>query len=296
MSKKLIIGLIAALIILGAAKFLLPSLSNLNAPTNYLAAPPHYGPLIVTMPAKATFKDQQGEIMLSGELAPHVSLYQNVILYNQDELILPLGGRIEKIEDGKAIMSLPEQTQTDLLSENVRVITFETIGSKRVPLTALQEDENGKLYVWVLEEENNNVRRYDLEIAQQDDNYFVEKAHDIRSRTHIIINPDNKIKAGKEYDIQKTTLNAPLHNPTKQAWIDFVRSNFEAEQEELRQRAQACRDGTLQEETDPKYGVAPDGSNVAEGACGLPAGYEEGMTPLDIFKSLTENPHPHPHP
>ncbi len=263
---------------------------------DYIAAPPTFGPIIKTIPLDVEFQKNQAVGFLSLESFSQIKHRQDVILFDKEAYVLPLGGEIIGIEPNddtdqqKITIQLPEETNTEFLASTVEIITLETLASKRISLEALQQDTNKKDFVWIAynEEENatafNKVRRLYIEIGQSDRDYFEENGHKIESFDPIIINPDDKIKSDKKYDIFATEIAGPMHNPIRQALIDYEVFRLEAQQEELQKIADDCANGKKALILKPGALTLSDGTQTGSG-CGQAS--NAPTDPMAIFKALT---------
>jgi len=216
---------------------------------DYIAAPPTFGPIIQTTSLDVIFSENAAVAFASEEQAQIIEARRSVILYDTENYVLPLGGKVESIEEKDGAFSvrikLPQDTNTEFLSNQVDVITKETIASKRVPLSALQE-QAGLFYVWVINQDNNNntVEKLFIDVGLKDEEYFEEEGEKIETFTPIIINPDDKIEQNKGYNIFQTEIAGPIHNPIRQAWMDYELYRLEADQKEMLQKAEDCKNGS----------------------------------------------------
>lgn len=258
---------------------------------DYVATPPTFGPIVQTTPLIVSYHGQdQASGNISQDQAQIIEERRPVILYDQDSYVLPLGGVVTAIKNTSDIeytinITLPEQTNTEFLSNNVDVITKETVASKRIPLSALQE-QSGLTYVWIVDQNNENqntLEKLFINIGLSDEEYFEEDGEKIESYTLVVINPNDKIKADKEYKIFKTELAGPLHNPIRQAWMDYELNRLEQEQQAMLQIAEDCKNGKKALILDPGSTTTADGS-AKLGGCGQ----SQTTDPmLQIFNSLT---------
>lgn len=249
-----------------------------EVPADYLAAPPHFGPLVQRQTISVEFINN----IASGTLDPAadiktIRIGQDVILYDKAERTLPLGGSVTAIntEDNEITMTLPEDTVTEKLLDRVDIITLETSASKRLPLSVLQTDDNSEHYVWIAvkkddEENKYQLRRQVINKGLSDHNYFEENGYVLKSDSLVILDPDTNIKTDVLYDIKITKLNAPLHNPIKQAWIDYELYRLAKSQEQLLEIAEACDNGTYKspQSDEPTKGDASVPGGTINGSCG----------------------------
>lgn len=258
----------------------------------YNAAAPHFGPLIRITDLTATYQENEALASLPIDSDVTAKQNQNVILYDKNGKILPLGGKVEKIDGDTLIISLPEATDTSLLNQKVSVITLETIGSKRLPLSALQKDDNNKSFVWVATPAPNTnghtVEKRAITVDIKGDKYF-EAGLKVRATDLVILDPDSSLEANKEYKIGLTEIkDAPLHNPIKQAWIDFEMNRLEEAKAEMAQRLEDCLNGVGQQDVGTQDIGAitnPDGSTSSSASCGGDL-FKSEDDPLAIFNSI----------
>jgi hypothetical protein len=215
--------------------------NNKNIPLlvneGYEVSQPHYGPLIQLKDIELSFYGNIANANLSLDNAQNITKLQRVVLYDKNLSALPLGAEITMVkkEDNKTklIILLPFGTNTELLSNKASVIVSEEIAAKRLPLSALIEEDQ-KLFVWRLgnganidldeSEEtklNSKLEKVHLSGVQKNDRYFVEIGNIISSKDLIVLNPDKNINTEKKYTLNVTEFEAPLHNPIKQAWVNL---------------------------------------------------------------------------
>jgi hypothetical protein len=298
--QKIFTGLfLLTFIVLGALFFRSDSMLTESNPqeivTNqYLVATPHYGPLTQTQEIRVAFDQDQAVGTLSNETAQNIKQNQKVILYDKEGYILPLGGKVESIltNNGKKriTIKLPLGTNTALLATDLDIITLETIASKRLPRSAyIQDNANDKTstYVWIAKLSTKNkdsaniytLEKLEIDLGLTVLDYFEESGYKIHSSDLVVLNPDSKIKENIPYSLKVTKLNLPLHNPIKQAWVDFEINRLNKQQAELTERAENC-------------GKAATGNITAtSGANSLPQSEScgtdfDGTDPFAIFNSL----------
>ena len=258
---------------------------------DYIAALPHFGPLIHTQDISVTYADGKAMATLDNAEDSKIRGGQKVILFNQKHEILPLAGKVEIVDGEHIIIALPEETDTALLSPDLQVITLKTVGTKRIPIDATLQDDEGKTYVWIAESGENRhskriVKKQFVDTNLKDDHYL-DPGFSINAMDWVILNPDDKLSADKKYRIAETKLDAPLHDPVRQAWGEFELRRLEDQQEELLQRYLNCKNGVPNTYEDVAQGTAslPDGSTSS--SCG--ASEEILNDPVAIFNSLINN-------
>ena len=274
----------------GEQKFLDPETGQ--GYEGYVAAIPQYGPLIHIQEITVSYEKDTATGTLKNDLASKIMAPQDVILYDKDHFVLPLGGKVKEVkqEDNSSIVTitLPQETNTDLLSSTVGIITLETSASKRLPLSALQTDENNAFYVWMMEQKEDsvksNVRRQYINVGMQDDKYFEEAGQEIGSFDLVLINPDKKVKSNKRYKIEQVIFEAPLNNPIKEAWTNFEVTRLEQQQVDLLQAAEDCRNGKLNTAQQDTSGE----DTAAASSCNSPfPATTTGTDPFAVFNALT---------
>lgn len=271
-------------------------LAKLKSKAEYQVAKPDFGPLMHVAEITVEYPDNQADTaigFLDEEAAQSVKKNQDVILYDQQDYVLPLGGEVSDIEvtddEYKITISLPEGTNTEYLSKDLEILTFKTIASKRLPHSAIQNDSNGETYVWVAypDTENktaNKIRRLPITVGLTDPYYFEERAHKIEAHDYIVINPDKTLKSDKSYNFDFIELDAPLHSPIKQAWIDYEIYKYNANQADAAIRVAKCRaDARRSKALNPNYDK-PDIGDSTKSSCGSAIPTND---PTAIFKALT---------
>lgn len=257
---------------------------------DYIAAPSSYGPFIKTQKIDVVYGDDNATALIEKDQAQNIKIKQDVILYDTENNVMPLGGIVHHInnEDGKRkiTIQLPKGTNTKFLANKVGVITKETIVSQRIPLSALTKNEEGENIVWLASPtENKKVKLQSkrVEISDQNETFFLPVNNDIGPYVLIINNPDKFIRREKEYALYTTQIIEPVLNPIDQARIDFDTYIFEARQAELHQIAEDCVNGIRRPQTGDTS--LPDGTTGGGAACG--ATRDENDIMFEIFKSLT---------
>jgi hypothetical protein len=299
--QKLSIALVIISSLILGFVFLKPKtdLTELTAqkaiPSDYLAATPHYGPLIRTQEINVTFNGDQAIGTIYANDAKDITKNQNVILYDKQGYTLPLGGKVIDIfeEEGRKriTIQLPQGTNSDLLLNDLDIITLETVASKRLPHSAYleenSEDGTNKTYIWIAKPATNNqtytLNKLEIGIGLTVLDYFEEAGYKIRSSDLVILNPNRDIKENTPYDLEVIELTLPLHNPIKQAWVDFEINRLNKQQTELIERAENCgKDkNPVTGDYTPVLGAT---STPSSDSCGSSF---DGTDPFAIFNSLT---------
>lgn len=258
---------------------------------DYVVAPPHFGPLIKSQDINVTYNGETAYGYLPLADAANTNTGQDVILFDTEDYVLPLGAKISNVEtdentnQSKITIKLPEGTKTEFLSPNLSIITLETKISKRIPLSALNTDSSGENYIWMAKpNEQNKIEKLTRQTIQKGlvgDEYFEETTNRVDTYDLIVINPDDKISSDKKYDLVAIELNAPIQNPIETAWTNFELNRLNEQQDRLNKIADDCRNGVYTP-TDPSTEISTGFTN--SGSCG-------GSTtdPLAIFNSLTNN-------
>lgn len=259
---------------------------------DYIAALSSFGPIIKIQPIDVRFEDAKALALLDNQETTGLQVGQPVVLYDDENYALPLGGMIQSFNQNegkrKVVIKLPEGTNTEYLSPHVGVILQETVASQRIPLSAIAQNKNGENFIWLATVNNDGkyvLSQKPININIYDEEFFEATQNDIEAAQLIIINPDKYIRADKEYNLFVSELNAPLHNPTKQALIDYELYRLEQDQLVMTQRAEDCFNGV----EEPQQGsiTLADGSteNSTLTSCNAGAGTDDVM--LRVFQSLT---------
>jgi hypothetical protein len=266
---------------------------NATEGKRYLVAKPHYGPLVLTFPLTVTYDNEKDLARARIESKESAALHprQQVILYNLENNVLPLGGRVTSIRENnggtQVLITLPDQTDTALLSPQPEVITRETIASQRVPLTALQQDEAGRDYVWIAEESNvdegYSLRRRYVSVVNKDKFFFETDLNVLDTHDLIVVNPDANLGEGMVYNMHVTPLFAPLHNPIKQAEINHNLRQLALAHADMKEIYEACARGESNSLAIPIEN--PETGGMTQASCGTLTQTPDAM---QIFKALTE--------
>ncbi len=261
----------------------------------YVVSIPHYGPLITTQSINVKYTGNIAVGFLPESKIGKIKSGKKVVLFDKENYALPLGGEVRSIERAKdnsykVVILVPKGTKTDLLGNILAIIKREEIGTKRLPNTALQRDENGELYVWrAIQNKNSDrfsIEKTPIQILFKNEKYFVEAGQAIGSKDFVILNPDNTLAEEKTYEFEVETFTAPLHNPIKQAWIDYKLNKDRKQQAELKQIAENCANGVVSPSAvDPNSIQAGDNSSNNGSSCGSPF---QGTDPFLIFQDMIQ--------
>ena len=275
--------------------------AKLKGKAEYQAALPDFGPLMHMKEITVEYPSDQPDTAIGyikQEAEDKVNVGQDVILYDQEDYVLPLGGQVAKIEEEndqyKVTISLPEGTNTEYLSKDLEIIVFKTITSKRLPHSAVQTDSNGETYVWVAytdpaDEPAHKIKKLPIDIGITDPDYFEERTHKIEAYDYIVINPEKTLQSDKSYSFAFVELDAPLHSPTKQAWIDYEIYKYNANQADADIRIAKCRGGTVKVTANTEYNPFDyENPNIGDTthAC---TSTSPTTGPLAIFNAMTNN-------
>lgn len=266
-------------------------LKKIKDKADYVAAPSSYGPFIKVQKINVQYDIDEATALADKNIAKDIRQKQRVVLYDKENknIAMPLGGVVKYTnnENGKrkVVITLPEGTNTEYLSDTVGVITLQTINSQRFPLSSLTKNKEGESIIWIARQnENNQYQMHAHKIEKADENgvFFIPKERSVGPYDLVINNPDKFISADKNYDLFITEMDTPTLNPIDQAKVDFDVYIFETRQAQLIQNAQDCANGR------PKDGVATmaDGSTSSTGSCGSTTPSEDDIM-FQIFQSLT---------
>lgn len=305
--KSAVIGTLCCVALLFALSYLInkkPQLTDnkqenkpleISNSSNYLASLPDFGPLVQVQNIKVIFSGDTATGTLPNEDAEKVKVNKQVILYDLDGFTLPLGGKVSDVEVNEATttvtIALPSQTNTEFLFNELDIITMETIASKRLPKSAYQQDDDNNYFVWRATPTEQDTDIYEIEqlpinIGLTDWDYFEEGGYKIQSSDLIILNPDENITADKAYHLKIVDMDAPIHNPIQQAWVNFEMERLRRQQEKLREASENCGKKAPQNvATETQTLAAPAKSDSCGGGIDF-----SGTDPLDIFNSLINTP------
>jgi len=152
--------------------------------------------------------------------------------------------------DDHANKDTPEQNITNIefenLSREAKIITLEGRALQLFPLSAIQYDEDNIPYVWEIKDPTTQkkitVVKTLLPSFIVGDQYFRAK-HPITAYTHLVLNPDSKLKNDTAYPMKKTRVTTPKNNPIKASYKALRRAKLEQELERMREEARNCRTG-----------------------------------------------------
>lgn len=280
--------LIIALAVIGSFFGFLKSQTDKDVKLFNVAQPSH-GPFIELMNVDVSFTGNIGSAIISKNQAQLIKRRQKVILYDKNSIILPVGGEVrtfKDIGDGvKISIFTPKGTKTELLKNQVSIITREINNKKRLPKTAIQINENGQPYVWRAQkmDEHNGyaVEKIFIDVSLENGTLFVEQGSAISSKDLIVTNPDDEISEDGKYQVNVINLDFPLHNPIKQAWVDFELNQLKQEQVALQKQADEC--GT-DKAKNAQAGDVSTSISSNSGSCGAGT---LSTDPFVIFQNLT---------
>lgn len=264
--------------VLGLLKF-----QKVTDTLSYSAAQPSHGPFIKLMNVEVSFTGNIGSAIIHEDQAQFVKRRQKVVLYDQEGNTLPVGGEVRSLKNAssktKVTIFTPVGTKTDLLKRQVSIITNEINNRKRLPISALQFDDD-QAHVWrakKAEEDKYKIEKVVINIAFENETLFVTESTYLSSKDFIIINPGKNLSDGKKYKINIIDLDLPLHNPIKQAWVDFEMNLLKQEQVDLQKTADECGKA--------KTGDANNANSTSGGnSCGTDI---QSTDPFVIFQNLT---------
>lgn len=264
-------------------------------PSGYLISMPSYGPLIRLQNIDVIFEGDKAIGTLPNAETAAVATPQKVVLYDKSGFTQPLGGQVTAVKAAenegitKITIQLPEGTNTDLLLNEPDIITMETIASKRLPKSAIVTEADGETYVWIAtptakDKTAFTIQKLYIKTGLDDLDYFEESGFKIKSSNLIVLNPDDAIDGGKTYRFKQVEMEAPIHNPIQQAWVDFEMNRLKLQQQEMQKTADNC--GKANIVTGDSTTPAGETNAPASDSCG--ADLLEGATdPFAIFNALT---------
>lgn len=271
-----------------------PSLSNNLENTGltlqsgeYAISKPSQGAFVQTQEITLDFKENSKAVAILPVPQDNVRQYQEIILYDEDLNILPLGGKIENLtQEGDKItlsIALPEGTKTEFLSQQADIMTLNASASFRLPLTALGQDKNDNYYVWKAEPAEpkgtyNAIKTWVTAPMISEDNFVA--GYDVGMDDLIILNPDKKIKHKEAYKMKVVEYSAPFHDPITQAFYDYQRLLREKDTKDARQRLIDCRKNAQERAKNPALGAT-------SGTCGGQSPLLNGKKdPMKIFNAI----------
>lgn len=277
-----------------AGQHFITASKNKNLPSIYQGALPSIGPLVNLKEMKVSYDTDFALAPINQEELEAIKIGQKVVLYDEDKNAMPLGGTVAGFttEDGQIItlIQLPDGTNTELLSSTVAIITRELRAMQRLPLDIIQTNEDGQQFVWIAQLDNDvalyRLIKHPIEIGLQNDIYFEPKDLHKAPEGLIIINPDKKINEDKHYVVTRTKIDAPLHNPIRQAWGEFELYRLDIQKDALAQRVEDCINGANKAPTAGELSAAAGSSSSS--SCGGSSNPDDIM--FEIFQGLTQGP------
>ncbi len=220
--------------------------------SGYIFSRPSNGPLTTTHKITVTYNGNQATAKTSLDsknISQKIKTGQDVILLDKKNRIMPLGGKVINIEQTdthlEILIDLPTQANTSYLSNEAEIITSKTIASQRYPLSALQQGDNGKQFVWVVEKSIDSEKHTIVKTLTTP--RYIGRGHFIvspplNSNSFVILNPDNKLKGGKVNNITETKFEGPSQSPIQQAYQRYKLSQYQHQIKKLKDKGTDCRE------------------------------------------------------
>ena len=221
-----------------------------------IAAPLKLGTFIITHPLSVQYDDKNDRATafiktLNSQTQHPIKKYQHVILYDKDGKVMPLSGKISILRQSASgtdiLITLPKDTNTNLLKTTVDIITFQADRISMVPLRAIQyEDDNKTTYVWQASQENSddkkfNLAKQEIDISKTNTEYAI-LLNRLNTQIPLLLNPRENMDLEKKYDIQIKELNVPNNNPIYNAWADYVTDRNAEKIKIMALKAESCGD------------------------------------------------------
>lgn len=219
---------------------------------DYIISAENKGYLVKTIPITLQYlPNSWARSIVTPDIAEKLRMNLDAILYDKQNIVMPLGGKLRVIrptDDGQyeLAISLPLDTKTEFLSTDSRLIVTDAMNISRYPISALKKDINENYYVWTVKP-TDDKGKYTTEKIWLGrpfigDDYFAFGDASLMNKT-IIIEPDDKIKNNKTYDMALVQFDAPLKNPIKEAYKDYKDYMLNDKFDEMRKKADECRKG-----------------------------------------------------
>lgn len=263
-----------------------------NNTPKYQISGPAIGNFIQTKTVSAVIKDDIATVRLNKDEAKNTAIYQNVILYNNQKIIHPLGGKVtEKIEsDDSTILTirLPNDINKADIAKDMDIITLDMSGAKQIPLSALLKDKNDRQFIWMVEETNGNtsIRRQYMEILFEREGVFVPKGVNIKAKDVIIINPDKNLQSDKKYQFQDIVLTSPSVNPIQLSRMQHRQERLKKQSEQNKQLAIDCKNGIRSGSQSGADNTISANLDISAESCGSATQIDDA---LELFRNLQNN-------
>ena len=143
--------------------------------------------------------------------------------------------------DSTISIKLPPEVQLETLSNKIKVMTFVSRTSQRLPLEALEYDDEKNPFIWMAkptEDKNKFIAKKTwVDDVRVGDTYFEPNIRG-QAYNYYILNP-KRISEGKAYVMQETRIKAPHFDPIRQADHDIKTA---AKKAYLRARADQAKE------------------------------------------------------
>jgi len=269
----------------------------------YLAVKVPYGYFTETQALDVSYNNKKdiATAFVENPLPAYIKKGAVVILRDSELNALPLGGEISLVRttsDGSDILiNLPAETDTELLTDSVDIITFEARNVRLIPQSAIVLDENETPFIWTAQ---SNAQTDIIEgnekytVMQERINIsYLNEMHAVPLRAMendlIILNPNTNLSKEDEYPLVIRELDVPQHNPIYAAWLGYIDIKRSQLQLKLASNSEACRNGTPYEpekgdgSIDESAPPPPSGS-TSSNSCG--AGTDGPISAEAIFANI----------
>lgn len=268
-------------------------------PSDYEVTHPDHGPILQTITLNALFGQENDTATAALKDTPNahkITPDQDVILYDRDGYVLPLGGKVDSVNavneenegNKSAVITLPAGTNTDLLSPKISIITLEIPHAKRIPkqsvLTVTINDVERDFIIIAEKTANGQAFKtapYEIDLDHMlVGDHFVELGHEISVDDYYIVNPDDTMTFNKPYAMKEIVLNTPSYNPIRQAYLNYQHYLAESKIANQEYLANDC----FALGYDPRVGPA---GQQSFGACS--SNVNATLDPMEIFNSILTN-------
>ncbi len=292
------------------------------SPTTLVAAMPSLGPLLKTQAVETVLDEATGtaKFEIDSTQAKEIKNNQSVMLYNNDGKILYKLGKIKDTVTADSrkngTISIPKDIEFKNLSKEMQVLTLKEYKTKRVPITALKQDEDNGPYVWVAEKPEKDIEISDKgnvvidrhpELMNKATNlpvkkYFLHPKNNngvlidlgdrIPINTIVLLDPPT-LEEGQSYPTLLTKIQAPALMPNYAESLIDGRKRQAERMAFLRQEIAKC--GANKPATPTGITSLPEGeAPVVTPACAISANPAEGEAggcglsdaPADYLKML----------
>jgi len=221
---------------------------------------------------------------------PAIEQNQNVILYDKENNVLPLGGKIAFIRKSKEelniLIALPQDTDTALLTNKAEIITMDAPALNLLPQKVLQQNDDGSNFIWIAKKQDGDKYKFikqPYNLIYSNDN-FIALSQSLKKDALVLINPNDNIDENKTYNANVKIFQTTRHNPIYLSWLEYIEQKRITDQAQMAQNLQDCID-----KNSPKQQAPASDQPLTSGASSSCGGSSGGIISAEeIFANIKQ--------